>query len=256
MLMPLSINAKVEDMSSTALMKRLGPLTPSALTALIALLSFCVELVAGGVIFDPSLPAGSFCQVSIEKLHPTQFAVGYWEVDQRATSIARKSHKELAKYLKEHLALLVIGPGGEPYLVDGHHLCMAMLKAGKSKTVEARVEANWRSLSPAEFWSNMRGSNYVYLYDNQGRGPLDVTQLPKKITDLTDDPYRSLAWAVRDRGGFQRTTISFSEFQWANFFRKRIDIGPNPKDFNKAVEAALRLSHTAEAKDLPGYTPP
>ncbi len=49
--------------------------------------------------------------------------------------------------------------------------------------------------------------------------------------------------------------ISFSEFQWANFFRKQIDIGPKPEDLNKAVEAALRLSHTVEAKDLPGYSP-
>ncbi len=238
------------------MMKRSSPRTRSAVTALVALLFFCVELLASEAArYDPSLPAGSFCRVAIKKLHPTQFAVGYWEVDQRAASIARKSPKELASYLKAHLALLVIGPGAEPYLVDGHHLCVALLKARKGKTVEARIEANWRSLSIAEFWSKMRGSNYVYLYDNQGRGPLDVTQLPKKITGLTDDPYRSLAWAVRDRGGFQRTMISFSEFQWANFFRKQIDIGPKPEDFNKAVEAALRLSHTVEAKDLPGYSP-
>ena len=205
--------------------------------------------------FDPALPAGSRCRVPIDKVHPTQFAVGYWEVDQRAASIAHKSHKELETYLKEHLALLVIGPGGEPYLVDGHHLCRAMLKARKGTTVEARVEANWRNLPSAEFWNKMRENNYVYPYDNQGRGPLDVAQLPKKVTELTDDPYRSLAWAVRDRGGFQPTTISFSEFQWANFFRKRIGIGPKPEDFNKAVNAALRISHAAEAKDLPGYTP-
>ncbi len=54
--------------------------------------------------------------------------------------------------------------------------------------MEARVEANWRTLSAAEFWSQMRGSNYVYLFDNQGRGPLGVTQLPKRIGDLADDP--------------------------------------------------------------------
>src|SRR3974390_2934691 len=106
----------------------------SALTTLVAFLCLCVPLLARDVgKFDPSLPAGSFCRVPIEKLRPTQFAVGYWEVDRRATSIAHKSRTELDSYLKQHLALLVIGPGGEPYLVDGHHLCMAMLKAGKSK---------------------------------------------------------------------------------------------------------------------------
>jgi hypothetical protein len=83
-----------------------------------------------------------------------------------------------------------------------------------------------------------------------------VEKLPQKVSELTDDPYRSLAWAVRERGGFQKTTVSFSEFQWANFFRKRIEIGSKPKDFKRAVEAALQISHTAEAKGLPGYTPP
>jgi hypothetical protein len=131
-----------------------------------------------------------------------------------------------------------------------------MLKAGRGQTVEARVVANWRDLPVAEFWGKMRESNYVYPYDHQGRGPLDVEQLPGKVTGLTDDPHRSLAWAVRKRGGFQKTTASFSGFQWANFFRKRIVIGPKPEDFKRAVKTALQISSNAEAKGLPGYTPP
>jgi hypothetical protein len=225
--------------------------------ALIALLGLCVPAMASEVAgFDPSLPAGTLCRVPIEKVHPTQFAVGYWEVNQRAATIARQSREKLETYLKEHLALLVVGPGGTPYLVDGHHLCLAMLKAKRGPTVEARVVANWRDLPVAEFWSKMRENNYVYPYDHQGRGPLDVERLPQKVTGLADDPYRSLAWAVRERGGFQKTTVSFSEFQWANFFRKRVVIGPKPRDFRRAVKAALQISHTAEAKTLPGYTPP
>ena len=101
----------------------------------------------------------------------------------------------------------------------------------------------------------MREKNYVYLYDNQGRGPLEVEKLPKKVTELTDDPYRSLAWEVRNRGGFQKTMAAFAEFQWANFFRKRIEIGRKVKDFEKAVKIGLKISHSVEAKKLPGYTP-
>jgi hypothetical protein len=237
-------------------MKRRSSNTFTVLAALVALLWLSVPLLAGEVVgFDPTLPPGTWCRVAIEKVHPTQFAVGYWEVKQRAANIARHGSKRLGTYLDEHVALLVVGPGGEPYLVDGHHLCLAMLKAGRGTTVEARVVANWRDLPVAEFWSKMRESNYVYPFDNQGRGPLDVEKLPRKVTELTDDPYRSLAWAVRNRGGFQKTTASFSEFQWANFFRKRIEIGPKAKDFEKAVQAALKISHTVEAKNLPGYTP-
>jgi hypothetical protein len=258
MLLPSVIAAKVHQVFPVRLVKRPSPRALTALAVLVALLWLsATPLLARDVVeFEPSLPAGTLCRVPIEKVHPTQFAVGYWEVNQRAAEIARQSRKKLETYLKEHLALLVVGPGGTPYLVDGHHLCMAVLKTGRDKTVEARVEANWRDLPAAEFWSKMRKSNYVYPYDNQGRGPLDVEKLPQKVSELTDDPYRSLAWVVRERGGFQKTTASFSEFQWANFFRKRIEIGPKLEDFKRAVDTALQISHTAAAKGLPGYTPP
>jgi hypothetical protein len=116
---------------------------------LIVLPWLCVPALArdvGG--FNTWLPAGTLCRVPIEKVHSTQFAVSFWEVNHRAADIARQSRMNL----------------------DNH----------------------------------------------RGRGPLDVEQLPQKVTGLTDDPYRSLAWAVRKRGGFQKTTASFSEFQWAN----------------------------------------
>jgi hypothetical protein len=78
---------------------------------LIALLWLCVPVLARDVVgFNPSLPAGTLCRVPIEKIHPTQFAVGYWEVNQRAADIAGQSRKKLETYLKEHVALLVVGP--------------------------------------------------------------------------------------------------------------------------------------------------
>ena len=237
-------------------MKRRDSNAVAVLATLAALLWLSVPLLADEVVgFDSSLPAGTLCRVPIDKVHPTQFAVGYWEVNQRVTHITRLSASKLDIYLKEHIALVIVGPGGEPYLVDGHHLCMAILKSGRGQTVQARVVANWRELPVEEFWGKMQAGNHVYLYDNQGRGHLDVGQLTKKVTELTDDPYRSLAWAVRDRGGFQKTTVSFSEFEWANFFRKRIEIGPRPRDFEKAVKQALKTCHSAEAKNLPGYRP-
>jgi hypothetical protein len=245
-----------ESVSLVRAMKLRSRDASAVLVALAAWVWLCLTLVASEPAgFDPSMAAGTSCQVTIEKVHPTQFAVGYWEVKQRAANIARHSPKRLEVYEDEHVALLVVGPSGEPYLVDGHHLCLAMLKSGRGKTVEALVVANWRDLPVAAFWKKMRESNYVYPYDNRGRGPLEVEKLPKKVTELTDDPYRSLAWAVRGRGGFQKTTASFAEFQWANFFRKRIEIGPKEKDFEMAVKIGLRISHSVEAERLPGYTP-
>jgi hypothetical protein len=203
--------------------------------------------------FEATLPPGSHCLVEIEKLHPTQCAVGYYEVDQRGAKIAEKSPKKLKSYITAHLPLVVIGPGGVPYLVDGHHLCMALRKFHLADRVEARVEANWRDLDPKSFWMAMRKRGWVYPFDNQGRGPIDPQKLPQKIADMTDDPYRSLAWAVRKRDGYEKTLDSYAEFQWANFLRTRVTIGKSADGFDRAIKHALKIIHSPEAKKLPGY---
>lgn len=205
--------------------------------------------------FDPALPAQTHCLVPIEKLHPTQFAVGFKEVEIRAKNIARKNPAKLQDYLNEHLAQIVIGPEGEPYLIDGHHLALALQKTQKAEMVEAEVAANWRNMSREEFWKNMRERHWVYLYDHRGEGPLDPEKLPKKVSEMSDDPYRSLAWLVRKRGGYEKTTASFAEFKWAGFFRTRIALAGKSPDFKRAAEAALALCRTSEAKDLPGFKP-
>jgi hypothetical protein len=206
--------------------------------------------------FDPSLPAQSRCVVAIEAVRPTQFAVGYREVEERAQNIVGKSPKKFKKYMEEHLPLLVVGPGGVPYLIDGHHLALALLNHRVTDRFEARIEANWRGLSPADFWKKMQQHGWVYLYDNKGQGPLPPDRLPRKVTDLTDDPYRALAWEVRKRGGYHKTNASFAEFRWASYFRSRIPIGSAPGDFDRSIDAALKISHSPEAKDLPGYDRP
>jgi len=219
------------------------------------LLSAQVVFASETVPYDPALPAGTLCSVEIAKVRPTQFAVGKWEVDRRAEHIARLKPQKLQAYLEEHRASIVIGPQGVPYLTDGHHLCGALLKSKVRSTVDAKVAANLSHLTPEAFWTVMKGKGWAYLYDENGRGPLEPDRLPKTVADLADDPYRSLAWAVRERGGWEKSLSSFAEFQWAIFFRSRIKIENRPGGFEKAVEEALKISHTPEAKDLPGYVP-
>jgi hypothetical protein len=219
------------------------------------LLLSAIAAAADAVPYSPDLPAGAICTVSIDRLHPTQFAVGKWEVERRAENIARKKAKALKRYLDEHQAKIVIGPRGVPYLIDGHHLSLALLKAKVATTVDARVEANWHELKPEEFWERMKQTKRVYLY-RCGKGPFSPTQLPTGVAELADDPYRSLAWAVKERGGIKKSPVSFSEFEWADFFRSRIAIGNTPDSFERAITAALQLCHSPEAKNLPGHIPP
>jgi len=110
--------------------------------------------------------------------------------EDRAQSIARKTPHKLDEYLARHTASIVVGPGGVPYVTDGHHL--ALWKSKAARTLPAEVKANWRDLTPAQFWARMRERNWAYLYDYTGKGPLDPARLPADITGLADDPYRSL----------------------------------------------------------------
>ena len=47
--------------------------------------------------------------------------------------------------------------------------------------------------------------------------------IPKSIEDMADDPFRSLAGALRRKGGYAKDTTPFSEFLWADFLRRRIE---------------------------------
>ena len=192
--------------------------------------------------------------MAIEAVRPTQFAVGYREVEERAQNIVGKSPKKFKKYMEEHLPLLVVGPGGVPYLIDGHHLALALLNHRVTDHFEARIEANWRDLSPADFWKNMQQHGWVYLYDNKGHGPLSPDRLPRKVTELTDDPYRALAWEVRKRG-IPEDQCVVRRIQMGQLLPQPDPDRPAPGDFDRAIEAALKISHLPEAKDLPGYDP-
>ncbi len=205
------------------------------------------------VPYSSSLPAGAQCIVDIRDLHPTQFAVGYWEIDRRAEKVINKSGKKLEKYLEEHVGKIVVGPGGEPYIVDRHHLACIMLRTGKSTTIPATVEANFTTVTVDRFWEEMIAHKWAYLYDGHGKGPLDPRQLPKKLKDLEDDPFRSLAWAVRERDGYHKSEEPFAEFQWANFFRAKLAFANANSNMEQLIREALKLCHEPSAAGLPGY---
>jgi hypothetical protein len=205
------------------------------------------------VPYSSSLDSGTQCIVDINALHPTQFAVGYWEIDRRAEKVAHKDGKKLVKYMEEHVGKIVIGPGGEPYIIDRHHMGCIMQRTGKSATIYAVVEADFKTMAIDSFWKEMIARKWAYLYDNKGNGPLDPRRLPKTVKDLEDDPFRSLAWAVRERDGYRQTEEPFAEFQWANFFRLKFPAEGANANMEKLIREALKLCHTFSARGLPGY---
>jgi hypothetical protein len=95
----------------------------------------------------------------------------------------------------------------------------------------------------------------MHPFDDRGRRR-PYADLPKSVADLVDDPFRSLAGELRRSGGFAKDTAPFSEFLWADFFRRRIKRKLVEDDFDHAVETALLLAKSEEADFLPGWCGP
>ncbi len=193
----------------------------------------------------------------IHRFRPTQFALGMREVDKRVDKLEALSDKpkKLKRYLKRNPIPVVLGPDEERYMIDHHHLLRTLHKLEHKKAYYA-VVGYLSHLNENQFWREMKKGNLIWLRDEKGRGPLKPEQLPRTIEGLKNDPYRALASAVCDAGGYRKTTVPFAQFFWADFFRTRIRIKPGRHGFEEAVARAVRLAQSPEAKsaELPGYS--
>lgn len=194
--------------------------------------------------------------VNILDLKPTQFAVGMLEVETKVDEIRELSKKQLRRFVRDNPITVVIAPNKEYYIVDGHHHTSACWQAGLKK-LKVRVIEDFsrKRVSYKKFWHKMHKEDWCHPYDKFGDGPRLPMYLPHDIRGLSDDPYRSLAWLVRKKGGYTHTHEPFSEFKWANFFRHHKVFEPDfDLDYSKAVQVALKLARTPGARKLPGYT--
>jgi hypothetical protein len=192
--------------------------------------------------------------VSIVELRPTQMTVGLREVAEKRREWRERSDKKAGKYLGQHMAPTVLGPKGRHYLVDNHHLALALHEEGQDNVL-VTVLADLSALPLAPFWTYLDNRAWCHPYDAEGkrRGFEDI---PKKITGLADDPYRSLAGELRRAGGFAKDTTPFSEFLWADFLRPRIKARQIEARFSAALEKALSLAKSEAAGYLPGWCGP
>jgi hypothetical protein len=190
--------------------------------------------------------------VPILDLRPTQMTVGLREVERKRKAWGGKSDKNAA--LAAHMAPVVLGPGGERYITDHHHLARALFDDGQ-KEVFVTVIGDLRKADPEHFWTLMDFHGWTHPFDEKGRRR-DYGDLPKTVEGLRDDPYRSLSGALRLQGGFAKDATPFSEFVWADFFRSRIKLKDLKRDFETAARAAMQLAKSVEADYLPGWCGP
>ncbi len=192
--------------------------------------------------------------VLIADLRPTQMTVGMREVKQKRKELRERGDKKIGTFLGSHMIPVILGPKKRHYVIDHHHLALALHGEGL-KQVLTTVVADLSMLEQDQFWTFIDHRAWVYPYDDEGRRR-DFSEIPKSVTDLKDDPYRSLAGELRRLGGFAKDTTPFSEFLWADFFRRRIKRKSVEGDFSGALEQAMKAAKSQEAHFLPGWCGP
>jgi hypothetical protein len=200
---------------------------------------------------------GTKCRIKIEDLRPLQGSVGMIDVQEKQDKVQKllkKSKAKLAKYLKKNPVEVVIGPGGEFFIVDGHHLAKALYLEDIPE-MDAKVIGNFRNKSMTEFQNILEERGWVRLMDENGKPLKTLADLPQHVRWLKEDAYRSLAWLLRKSGVFLKTSVKFAEFLWGDCFRdKGLKIEPGIRGMDEAYEKAVEMIRDKKCgPGLPGY---
>ncbi len=192
--------------------------------------------------------------VAVADLRPTQITVGMREVLTKRKRWRESGTRTGEKFLGKHMIPVILGPKLRHYVTDHHHLARALHDEGV-KDIAVTVQANLSKLDPDAFWTVMDNRNWMHPFDAEGQRR-HYRDIPKSVTELIDDPFRSLAGELRRAGGFAKDTTPFSEFLWADFLRRRMKRKDVERDFDRAIEQALKLAKSTDADYLPGWCGP
>ncbi len=192
---------------------------------------------------------GDTCLMTADNvlLRPTQPNVGVMKVQCNYYKFTQKSADQMEKYLNEydHHIPAIIGPDGNFYLTDHHHISAGLLltqQQGQQTSWHLRIDVLKTFYNSAQkvsdedmikFWQYMVDSNFAYLYDN-GQ-PITWKQLPPSLATMTDDPYRTQAGLQKENSlqGFIKPAnnpMFFLEFRWGNLMRSNQILGIRPAD--------------------------
>ena len=241
-------------------------------------------LTAQAQAFSTPQP-GQVIEVALDQLHPTQAVVGFDQIYYSLGLFADKPAKVFDEYCEtngqgeadkvpksadlhkpasftckdpvgthpDDMKTVVVGPGGQLYLTDGHHSFTTLWEVpggGPRLNMWVKVTDDFsNSPTMANFWQRMQAARKVWLKDNQGQ-TLPPEQLPAHLgfKNLQDDTFRSLVYFTRKAayGKPEAGEIApeFLEFYWGNWLRTQIDLGKynlNKKGgYKDAIEAVAK----------------
>src|ERR1700733_8269018 len=190
--------------------------------------------------------------VSLTDLRPTQMTVGFREVEIKRRQWRDATDEARAKLLRRHVVPAVVGPKGRYFIVDHHHFTKALLDE-KAPSIAVYIIADLEHLAKDEFWAFLDNSDWCHAYDATGTR-CKLSDIPKSLSELADDPFRSLVAELIRAGGCAKSSTPFFEFLWADFLRRRIKHQVVEQDFGTALVKALDLAKSIEAKSLPGWS--
>jgi hypothetical protein len=194
----------------------------------------------------------NYIKADIRDFHPTQITVGMAEVEKKQKKIEAMNTEELHTYRETHIIPVVIGPKKQYYILDHHHMVLA-LELAHHEHVYCKIVKDLSNLNDTLFWKKMTQARWIHPYDENGK-KRPVTDIPQTIKELRDDPYRSLAAFVRDKQVYKKTFTPYAEFERADFFRKHIARDFVEKEFENTTYVAMGLADSQEAKYLSGWT--
>jgi hypothetical protein len=177
--------------------------------------------------------------------------VGMREVEIKRRRWREKYSHNPSDYLNTHRIPVIVGPDTRHYLVDRHHLTRALHDEGIWE-LPVSIVTNMSELSFDDFWTTLERYNWTHPFDDDGRRCC-YDHMPASVDGLIDDPFRSLAGAVKRAGGYAKDKAPFSEFRWADFLRCRIPRELVECDFGRALALAMNLAQRSEAAALPGW---
>ncbi len=192
--------------------------------------------------------------IPLAELRPTQITVGMREVREKRKRWQETQSRKGAEFLGKHMMPVILGPKDRHYVIDHHHLGRALIDDGVDHVL-VTVVADLRKLEKDAFWIFLDNRGWMHPYDAAGQRR-SYQDIPKSLTDLVDDPFRSLAGELRQAGGYAKDTTPFSEFLWADFLRRRIKRKLIEEDFPQALEKALEFAKGEATDFLPGWCGP
>lgn len=189
--------------------------------------------------------------VSILDLRPTQITVGMREVQLKRSAWRHEATEDGGKFLGHHMIPVIKGPKNRLYIIDHHHLALALHLEGVEQVLTS-VVSDLSYLDKDTFLVVLDNKTWMHPYDANGKR-CNYDAIPRSIAKMTDDPYRSLAGALRRAGGYAKDTTPYSEFLWADYLRRHIKRSQLDENFEEAINSAMVLAKEQGASYLPGW---